>query len=372
MRRLASFTKRGKTWQYTISSKPKPIRKGGFKTKKEAQIAAAEIEAKLGKGLAVKQVVMIEIAEYFETWFRTFKTDITDNTLKSYELTLKHVKEHFDGVYIQNIEKRRYQSFLNEFGKTHAKVTTKKVNGHIRACVRDAIDEGLLSMDFTRGAVLSGKKGKARHTKYLDYEEAEKLLEIIHDRLNVSPTYYLLLLALTTGMRFAEIVGLTRKDFNFDDSTINIDKTWGYTKKMAKGFGTTKNEQSIRVIPVDNKTMKIFKEWFDRTPDNVKRLVFYSPTSRYHVISNGVANKVLNGILDKIGVKKSIGVHGLRHTFASIQLYKGVSIYSVSEHLGHTEINTTMNIYTHIIKELRTKDKKLMTDSFSTMYKGVV
>lgn len=47
---MASFQKRGKTWQYCVSAKPKPIRKGGFATKKEAMIAAAEVEAKLSKG----------------------------------------------------------------------------------------------------------------------------------------------------------------------------------------------------------------------------------------------------------------------------------------------------------------------------------
>lgn len=46
---MASFLKRGKTWQYCVSAKPKPIRKGGFKTKKEAQVAAAEVEDKLRK-----------------------------------------------------------------------------------------------------------------------------------------------------------------------------------------------------------------------------------------------------------------------------------------------------------------------------------
>ncbi|WP_343073148.1 Arm DNA-binding domain-containing protein [Salicibibacter cibarius] len=48
---MASFQKRGKTWQYTISAKPKPIRKSGFRTKKEAQAAAAEVETEMRKGL---------------------------------------------------------------------------------------------------------------------------------------------------------------------------------------------------------------------------------------------------------------------------------------------------------------------------------
>lgn len=363
---MASFQKRGKTWQYTVSAKPKPIRKGGFKTKKEAQIAAAEVEARLGKGLA-PSTRRILFTDYFESWYKTFKTDVTGGTLESYKLTLDHIKEAFEGVYTLDIDKRRYQMFLNDFGKNRAKMTTKKVNGHIRACVRDGIDEGVFAVDFTRGAVLVGNKGKPNIEKYLDYKDSEKLLKEILNRLDRSPTYYLILLALTTGMRFAEIVGLTRKDFDFENNMINIDKTWGYTKRMGKGFTETKNTESIRKITVDPKTMSIFKKWFDSTPDNIRRLVFYSPESKYEVISNVAANKILSKLIKKLGIKE-ISLHGLRHTYASLQLYQGVSVYSVSEHLGHADIATTMGIYTHVIKELRDKDRKLMHETFTGMY----
>lgn len=367
---MASFQKRGKTWQYTVSAKPKPIRKGGFKTKKEAQIAAAEVEDRLNKGRA-PVARRILFADYFESWYKTFKKDVVDNTLKAYEITHDHIVEDFEGVYTLDIDKRRYQRFLNSFGKTHAKMTTKKVNSHIRACVKDGIDEGVFVIDFTRGAVLVGNKGKPNIDKYLDYKDSEKLLKAILERLDRTPTYYLLLLALTTGMRFGEIVGLTRNDFDFENNMINIDKTWGYTKRMNRGFTETKNEESIRKITVDPETMTIFKKWFESIPDNIKRLVFYSPTSKYHVISNAVANKVLSNLIDRLKIKK-ITLHGLRHTYASIQLYKGVSVYSVSEHLGHADIATTMSVYTHIVKELRAKDQKLMAESFTDMYKASV
>src|SRR5699024_2172976 len=129
---------------------------------------------------------------------------------------------------IQQIKKSDYQIFVNKFGKKFSQEYLKKVNSHIRACVRDAIDEGILHVDFTRNVVMSGKKGKRFDEKHLNYKESVKLLNALHDNLDESLIYYFILLALTSGMRFAEIAALTRKDFNFVNNTIKINKSWGY------------------------------------------------------------------------------------------------------------------------------------------------
>lgn len=363
---MASFQKRGKTWQYTISSKPKPIRKSGFKTKKEAQVAAAEMEARLSKGM-VPHLKQEPFDEYFKNWLELYKTDAAKNTIARYKNTLKTLQTHFGGVPIQQITKRQYQAFLNDYAKDHAKESTKKINTHIRACLRTAMDEGITYVDFTRNAVISGNnKTKRPEEKHLNYVESEMLLKELYNRLNKTLTYYLLLLGLTSGMRFAELVGLTRKDFDFINLTITINKTWGYTNKMHEGFGPTKNEESNRTIKIDEKTMDVFKKLFERTPENIYKLVFYSPTSKYRVISNNDANKVLANTLKHLNIDP-ITVHGLRHTHTSVLLYRGVSVYYVSERLGHKDTETTNKTYAHILKELREKDEQATIDVFKNM-----
>lgn len=367
---MASFQKRGKTWQYTVShmvnGKSRPIRKGGFKTKKEAQIAAAEVEAELAKGIA-PHLKPEPFNDYFKNWIKVYKNHVGKNTKERYLTTYNTINDYFGDKPIQNIRKREYQKFLNNYGKTRAKSTVRKLNSHIRACVKEAIDEGIIRVDFTRNINITGEEGKRSDEKHLGYTDSKILLNEIYKNLHVSPTYYILLLALTTGMRFGEIVGLTRNDFNFFNNTINIDKTWGYTSKMHEGFGLTKNEQSVRMIKVDARTMSEFKKFFDRTPENITKLVFYSPSSKYKVISNGATNKLLGNTLKRIK-SDSISVHGLRHTHASVLLYKGVSIYYVSERLGHKDIQTTMNEYAHVIKELRTRDEKKSINVYERMY----
>ncbi|NOJ73917.1 tyrosine-type recombinase/integrase [Paenibacillus alvei] len=367
---MASFTKRGKTWQYTVShmvnGKSKPIRKGGFATKKEAQVAAAEVETELSKGI-VPQLKPVPIAEYFEEWLKLYKKNVVaQNTYQRYLNTLATIQECFPGIPIQNITKRQYQAFLNEYGATRAKDTTRKLNTHIRACVKDAIDEGLIRTDFTRGVVMTGGvPSKRPEEKHLSYFDSRRLLRDLHNNLT-SLTHYLILLGLASGLRYAELVGLTKNDFNFDTNELKVCKTWGYTKKMHKGFGPTKNEQSKRIIKIDPKTMSCFKELFGKLPDNIHGLVFFSPESKYKVLCNTGVNKVLKNILANMNINP-ITAHGLRHTHASVLLYKKVSIYYVSERLGHEDIETTMKYYAHIVKELRAEDEQSTVEIFNTM-----
>ncbi|GAA4827739.1 tyrosine-type recombinase/integrase [Paenibacillus vulneris] len=365
---MASFQKRGKTWQYTISrmvnGKPDPIRKGGFATKAEAKAAATEIESSLNKGI-VPHLKPEPFDKYFANWVKVYKKGIGKNTLARYLTTQQTIDEHFAGIPIQNITKRAYQEFLNKYAENHAKDTTRKLNTHIRACIRDAIDEGIIQVDFTRGAVLSGSKAAKRpEEKHLNYFDSKRLLRALDQPTERS--HYLILLGLTSGMRYAEMVGLTRDDFNFEKNEITVNKSWGYTSKMHEGHGPTKNEQSVRKIKMDNKTMEKFKTWFDSAPDNIHRLVFYSPESKYKVLSNGGANKTLAALLNRLNIE-SISIHGLRHTHASILLYKKVSIYYVSERLGHGDIDTTMKHYAHIIKELREQDEKATVAVFGEL-----
>lgn len=367
---MASFQKRGKTWQYTVSrmvgGKLKPIRKGGFKTKKEAQIAAAQAEADLVKGI-IPNLQPEPFDQYFEEWLNLYKTKVTKNTFSRYLNTLQTIRNHFEGKPIQEITKREYQAFLNEYGQTHARDSTRKLNTHIRACVKDALDEGIIRVDFTRKVSIVGKiPSKRPEEKHLSYFETKRLIAEVYKRLHKGLTYYLLLLGLVSGLRFAELLGLTRTDFDFKQNTIRVNKTWGYTNKMHEGFGPTKNEESVRTIKIDSKTMSVFKELFKTLPTNLHDLVFFSPNSKYKVISNGNTNKILRGLLNELNIDP-ITVHGLRHTHASILLYKKVSIYYVSERLGHGDIQTTLDTYAHVIKELRTEDEKGTVDTFEKM-----
>lgn len=353
---------------HTIDGKSDPIRKGGFRTKPEAVAAATLVEASLLKG-ETPQLTKVAFEKYFKDWVRVYKRGIKGVTLKRYNDTHEAIKKFFGDKAIQDIKKREYQEFLNNYGATRAKETTRKLNNHISQCVAEAIDEGVVRVDFTRKINIIGKvTAKRPEEKHIDYEESELLLNEVYEKLEFTMSYHMIYLALTTGMRYAELVGLTRKDFLFTTNEITINKTWDY--KTGKGFDSTKNDPSHRIIEVDEVTMSIFNNLFDTTNDNIHGLVFFSPTSKHKVITNTTVNKLLRNTLERLEIDP-ITMHGLRHTHASVLLYRKATIYYVSERLGHANIDTTHRYYSHVIKELREDDTKIAIDTFSRMNNAV-
>lgn len=351
-----------------VDGKSRPIRRKGFRTIKEAQLAAAEIELRLKNGIAFHKD-KTPFYDYFNNWVDLYKKDkITAMTLKHYTYTANLIKEHFKDKFITDIDRKDYQAFLNHIGSNRAKETVAKVNTHIRSCVEDAIEDKVIDADFTRKTELVWKvEAKKADEKYLNQLDYETLLNAVIERLERSKVYYILLLGLTTGMRFGEIVGLTVRDFDFVNNKINITKTWGYKPGGDFGFGSLKNDASERKIKMDKTTMNYMKQYIDQMQPNDYDLLFYSDESKYGCISNSAANDSLRDITHHLRLDR-ITMHSLRHTHASSLLFKKASIYYVSERLGHKNINTTLNEYTHVMRELREADEQLSMALLENMY----
>ncbi|WP_239674589.1 site-specific integrase [Mangrovibacillus cuniculi] len=202
-------------------------------------------------------------------------------------------------------------------------------------------------------------KEKSTAEKHLSYNETKKLLKELVEHIDRSPLYLLLILAVQSGMRYSELLGLKRTDFNFRSNTINVERAMDY--KKGTGLGPLKTEHSERKIEMDTWTMDLFKDYFKKVPSNIQGLVFFNPHSSSGTFSNERANRVLKESLERIGVDP-VNVHGLRHTHISILLYKGVNILYVSQRAGHADTNITLSTYAHVIEELqesevqRTKD----------------
>lgn len=362
---MASFQKRGKTWQYTISHESKVYRKGGFRTKPEAKAAATAVEAAMQKGI-LPQMRKTPFAEYYLQWVELYKKDIADITKKRYQDTGETIVKYFGDKSIQDIKRPDYQAFLNDYGKTRAKETTRKVHVHCRACVLDAVEEGYALMDFTRKAVIAGHTDTKRpEEKHLDYEGSKLLMQRLREKMKHSTSlgYHFLLLALTSGMRFAEIAALKRTDFDFERNMVRVNKSWDEKSGESK---PTKTKRSNRIIKMDEFTMKDFEELFQKIPPHISGMVFYSPHGKYKVLTNANINKLLKKTLKELELQE-ITCNGLRHTHCSVLLYERVSVLYVSERLGHASVDTTTRFYSHVIDELRIQDTESAISTFRNM-----
>ncbi|WP_338215683.1 tyrosine-type recombinase/integrase [Companilactobacillus muriivasis] len=355
---MVSYQKRGNVWQYEISYKDKlgkykKLRKSGFQLKSDAILAASKVQAN-NPNLNVVKSGDETLVNYFERWIKLYKLNVvTPITYNKYQNTAQHAFELFHNIKLKELTKSLYQEKLNEFAQTHAKRTVSCLHKQLRACILEAVDSKIIATDPTRKAVITGRE-KPKVSKFLNYNDWKKLLQNLN---TYSTDEMIIYLAAVTGMRYGEIVGLTIRDIDIKNKKININKTWDY--KYKTGFMKTKNEASVRQISIDDTTSAKIKSFIDLKKPSNERPIFMD--NKNHVMVSAEINNSLTDILNRLKIPR-ITFHGLRHTHASILLYEGVSILSVSRRLGHSNVTTTQSTYLHIIKELEYQDQdKIIT-----------
>ena len=277
-------------------------------------------------------------------------------TMKKYKMAHQWLVKLVPDMLLEDLDRISYQKLLNDYAEEHEHQTTLDFHHHVKCAILDAVDEGLISRDPTRKAIIKGQKPRDKKPKYLNQFELHKLIEDLELEDKVTWDWFLLLVS-KTGMRFSEALALTPKDFDFSHQTLSISKTWDY--KGNGGFLPTKNKSSVRKIQMDWLTVMQFA-----------RLVKNLPEDKPIFVEGTVYNSTVNGILERhcknAGIPV-ISVHGLRHTHASLLLFAGVSIASVARRLGHASMTTTQKTYLHIIQELESKDVDIIMRSLSNL-----
>lgn len=134
-------------------------------------------------------------------------------------------------------------------------------------------------------------------------------------------------------------------------------------------LSNTKNKSSLRKITMDQQTMNLLKQWQIQqrrlllisgiNSNNKRQLVFNN--SKNSFITPAVPQKWNDSIVKQYHLTKRLRIHDFRHTHASILLSNGMQVKAVSERLGHSNIQTTLDIYTHVMQ----KDKDKLIDDFA-------
>ena len=295
--------------------------------------------------------------DYYKQWISVYKEGaIRPVTMNKYKRAHNWLIKLIPDLIISDLDRITYQKLLNDYAAEHERQTTMDFHHHLKCAILDAVDEGLILHDPTRKAIIKGKPPREKKPKYLNQYELHKLL----DDLNLSEEInldWLILLIAKTGMRFSEALALTPKDFDLSRQLLSVSKTWDY--KGEGGFLPTKNESSVRKIPLDWQTVIQFAELIKHLPEDkpifVKKKIYNSTVN--HLLARHCRNAAV----------PIISVHGLRHTHASLLLFAGVSIASVARRLGHSNITTTQKTYLHIIQELESKDIDIIMRSLSNL-----
>lgn len=295
--------------------------------------------------------------DYYEDWiYREKKSTVKDVTFQKYKQTGKWLRKLRPELKVKELDRRVYQELINEYGETHARQTTKDFHTQLKACITEMFEERILDRNPANRISIQAKRAVAeKKDKFMSLEELGKLIDTLNLTNPESMDWVVLILA-KTGLRFAECLALTVGDFDFDELTVNVNKTWNYKKDG--GFEETKNYSSVRIIEIDWQIAAQLQPLLkSKAADDLAFIP--KKNGEYKRIHNSTYNDFLIRKCKEAGVPE-ITLHGLRHTHGSVLLGQGVSVLSVSKRLGHSNVTTTQEVYLHITNELARKDRALI------------
>lgn len=319
----------------------------------------------------------LTVCQWYAYWFRTFREpEIAEVTKEKYRLEYCYLYELGLGkMKLMDVRRTDIQNYMNVYGEKFYKVT---VTGHaqkLKALFNDAMYEGLISTNpagniklIYKEQKMTVKERKTRREvkKHLEREEYQKLKFYLvfglAKKLNESPKFSathahypeqiletVIFIALKTGARFSEILGLTEEDIDVDRKLINIDKTWDY--KTSIGFKPTKNVGSIREVLVDDELIETLRKYFDWLKDSEIEI---DSGTLFNIKNFKLFNNTVNDHLERIlkGLDiEPITLHKLRHTHASILISSEVPVDVVAKRLGHSSTEMIQRVYGHLLKD---------------------
>ncbi len=295
--------------------------------------------------------------DYYAQWVKVYKEGaIREVTMDKYRLTQSWLERLVPELRLCDMTRVAYQKLINDYAEHHERQTTMDFHHQLKGSILDAVDDGLIQRDPTRKAIIKGRQPKPKKIKYLNQFELHAMLADLELGEAVTLDWLILLVA-KTGLRFSEALGLTPADFDFTHQTLSVNKTWDY--KRNTGFVPTKNASSVRKVQLDWQLVMQFAGLLRGLPED-------EPIFVDGKMYNSTANGVLARHCRNVGVPV-ISIHGLRHTHASLLLFAGVSIASVSRRLGHASMTTTQETYLHIIRELENQDVDIVMRSLASL-----
>lgn len=356
---MAFYRKLESGWEYRITyrdshGKKREKSKRGFKTKTLAKVAAQQAELELNTN--APDLLDITVLDYNKRWADIYKKPhVTAKTWQTYAKNFRHIAHYFGDRKLKSITHTFYQQVLNDFGEKVAQQTLDKFHYQIKGACKMAIRDGIIRDNFAEGAIVKSQKpAKAETDKFMEESEYLNFIQVAKEKIK-HPSYFTTYLIAVTGLRFAEAQGLTWTDIDFQNGIIDINKTFDYS--ISQRFGTTKNEQSIRKVPIDSKSLELIKLYKDN----------YYQTNQLDRICYGASNNATNKVIKRV-TGRNLTNHSLRHTYASYLISQGVDLISISKLLGHENLNITLKVYAHQIETLKDKNDNRIKEIFQNLH----
>lgn len=330
----------------------KRITKRGFKTKREAERAMVEAQAASRKGQYVEPSRML-FRDYLQEWIKT-KRNLGEQTQELYDSYLRtHIMPLLGHIPLAKLTAHDIEMFLNALhDKGLAAGTVKRIFSVVNAALNAAETKELIA----KNAANKVEKPQVSRRRELVVWDPAYVSVFLEQTKQASRYWIAIYLAVMTGMRQGEILGLRWSDIDFEKRTLIIQQTVNRHGEIKQG-GKTK--QSMRSVALSPETIEVLQE--HRKLIMMERAALGSAYEDHGLVvctqfgapvKQRTLQKVWTSFLKKTGAPQ-ITFHDLRHTHASLLIKQGVHIKVISERLGHSSVSITMDTYGHLMPNMQ-------------------
>lgn len=337
--------------QFTIEGKRKTKY---FKTKKEAKNWLIEMQNKVKTGYSLSST-KITLNEFLSEYLNSIQTTIRPKTIIQYRrIVNNHINPFLGNYKLDELKPHHIQNFYNsKLEKGTSERTVILIHAVLHKALRQAVLWGILGWNPS-DAVIKPKKKKTE-IKVLNDVQVRNLLLVAKG----SSIEVLIHTAITTGLRFGELLGLKWSDLDWNNRTLQIQRQVYFLPKKGNVFAELKTKASQRTIVLGKSTLELLKShWKEQqifkaeSKGNWHDLDLVFPSQTGNPNDKGNLSRRFKKLLETAGLP-SIRFHDLRHTAATLMLLQGINPKIVQERLGHSDISMTLNTYSHVLPSMQ-------------------
>ena len=343
-------------WRAQISIDGKRLSHTG-KTRSECNEWLRKTMDLVDKGMTF-QSRNLSAREYLVDWFSIKKNTVKPKTAYDYgRLLKKYIYPSLGHVKLKELTTygiTRFYARMKDSGKGTR--TIQITHNILRSALQDAVRNGILGRNPCIGTLLP--RYTTKEMQVLNERQVTEFL-IAAESSRYKALYQL---AITTGMRYSELVGLKWSDIDWNKGNIKIQRQLQYIPHKGFQFNEPKTRSGTRTIMLGVTTLKKLREHF-------KENAHKDQTGENLIFVNGIGTKIyfkrfykdFKRVLRKAELP-DIRFHDLRHTAATLMITNGIPVVIVSKILGHSKPSVTMNIYAHASVEMQSEATQLMED----------
>ena len=314
-------------------------------TKKQARGLLREIEDQVGKKTFMPTKKIPTFAEVAKDWLEYKKPNLRITT---WEVCEGHTRNHFhdlDGLKISRITTVTMEKFIGSRQEQGMNINTlRKILVTLNQIMAYAVRHNYID----HNPLTDAERPKGQGNDEEDQQDMTILMPpqiiLLLDKVEDQKYETLFMVAIFSGARQGELLGLKWSDIDWDKKQIHIKRT--FTKGR---FFVPKTKESRRKIDIGPKVMTQLKKWKLACPVNALDLVFPNDAGGPINYSNMVQRHFFPAL--KAAGLPRIRFHNLRHTFASLKIEQGENIKYIQSQLGHSSPMVTLTVYAHLMKD---------------------